>query len=151
MRTTLPEMLRISDTIWAARAALDDVAIQRRRDVHSALTWPTLGPDWPITPTGGSPCPSARDHRCAPDVFGVQLLGPGYADDLPALRALNPAAWTVESVAGGGTLVSATDASPWFSDAFSTEPPDGRGDPPSPPRVLRDARAALSFLMCPGA
>jgi hypothetical protein len=106
-----------------------------------------LAPDWPSRPAdrphGIHFTEHAFDDVFAPDAFGLQLLGPGYADRL----ACGPM-WRAESVGATSVLLQHVDPGAWFAAPFA---PFGDRDVPVPP-VLDQARADLApILYEPGA
>lgn len=123
--------------------------VRRGWSTEWTLTRYELKVDWPGRPDDR---PYAIGHSdqafedvAAPDAFGVQLLGPGYAGRGPI-----GGSWT-EEVIGDARLLRHADPSAWFSEAFSL-PPDG-ADPndPSPPELLVQARRELApLLYAPG-
>jgi hypothetical protein len=63
-------------------------------DLLQALTSDGLAADWPLRPgTRRKSERPAADAEQANDIFGLQLLGPGYPNDLPAA-----AGWHIEQV-----------------------------------------------------
>jgi hypothetical protein len=109
-----------------------------------------LSGDWPDRPNsqprGTAFTPQSYDDLFAPDAFGVQLLGPGYAGRVPE----NPS-WRREQV-GGAVLLHHVDPAAWFDAPFV---PLGQMVPPTDravPEVLGRARAELApILYAPGA
>jgi hypothetical protein len=139
--------------------------VKRGWEVHQAGGRDGLTDDWPARggPYGVGHVPfgigftgSAFDDLWAPDAFGAQVLGPGYAD------RLSPGdAWHVTSLAGGRLLVEHREPASWFDEPFVPKPapPKSRWSPSPrvppnevlPPEVLEDARRELGpILYVPG-
>jgi hypothetical protein len=111
----------------------------------------SLSHDWPhragSKPRGAGFTRQAFEDLYAPDAFGVQLLGPGYAGRLP-----ESANWREERVGSASVLLEHVDLSEWFDAPFV---PRGQllapADQPEPPAVLAQARIELApILHSPG-
>jgi hypothetical protein len=124
--------------------------VRRGWALGAALSNARLPDDWPDRP---DPQPrgigftrQAFDDVFAPDAFGVQLLGPGYAGRVPESRV-----WQQEQV-GGSVLLEHVDLAAWF-DAPAL--PFGQMVAPSDrpvPDLLGTARVELApILYTPGA
>jgi hypothetical protein len=125
--------------------------VRRGWAAAEALLDRTLAHDWPsragAEPRGIGFTSEAFEDLYAPDAFGVQLLGPGYAGRLP-----ERAAWRAEPVGGGSVLLEHVDLREWFDAPFV---PFGQrlapADQPEPPPVLARARVELApILHTPG-
>jgi hypothetical protein len=119
--------------------------------VTEALLGNSLSHDWPhragSQPRGAGFTRQAFEDLYAPDAFGVQLLGPGYAGRLP-----ESANWREERVGSASVLLEHVDLSEWFDAPFV---PRGQllapADQPEPPAVLAQARIELApILHSPG-
>jgi len=107
--------------------------------------------DWPkrprSSPRGSKFTQEAFEDIFAPDAFGVQLLGPGYAD-----RAIAGDEWSVENLGHDRRLLSHRDRAAWFDAPFV---PLGdwhtRNEDHPTPDVLGRARRQLEpILYVPG-
>jgi hypothetical protein len=118
--------------------------------VTDALLDPSLSYDWPhragAEPRGAGFTPQAFEDLYAPDAFGVQLLGPGYAGRLP-----DSAAWRAEPVGSACVLLEHVDLPAWFDAPFvPLRQILATADRPEPP-VLAQARVELApILYSPG-
>jgi hypothetical protein len=107
--------------------------------------------DWPYRadhqPGGAGFTHQAFDDVYAPDAFGVQLLGPGYAGRLP-----DSAAWLAEPAGSGAVLLEHVDPPAWFDEPFVPFRQRPRHPDQVPtPAVLAEAREALApILYSPG-
>lgn len=122
--------------------------IRRGWAVREALLDDSLPHDWPPRanhqPRGIGFARQAFDDVYAPDAFGVQLLGPGYARRVPQLPT-----WREERVGRGSTLLEHADLSAWFDAPFV--PFRYRARDVEPPAVLARARTELApILYFPG-
>jgi hypothetical protein len=101
--------------------------------------------DWPWRPDQAPRRPTtaqAFEDVYAPDVFGAQLLGPGYADRLP-----EGGAWRIEPVGNGSALVEHADPPAWFGAPFVPYEQQLPADQRPVPDVLRAARSELAPLL----
>jgi hypothetical protein len=116
---------------------------RRPRDVlYSSLTY-----DWVPALHYGSYnlTNSVYEDVLAPDAFGAQLLGPGYADRIPS----DPD-WVQESLEHGATLVVHRDPEAWFGRQLPPLTPEDciALDPSYPtPDVLVRARETFAELL----
>ena len=122
--------------------------IRRGWAVQDALLDPSLPFDWPrrpdFEPRGIGFARQAFEDVYAPDAFGVQLLGPGYAGRVPEVPA-----WRAEPVGDESTLLVHSDPPAWFDEPFV--PFRQRTAPPETPDVLTQARVELApILYTPG-
>lgn len=121
--------------------------VMRGWAVETAVGGEPLLEDWPQRadqhPLGAGWTRAAFEDLYAPDAFGVQLLGPGYAGRGPSDRN----AWRTESIDGGSILVQHTDVDAWFTRPFIPLGPPTRAQRPSEPEVLRTARAELAGVL----
>jgi hypothetical protein len=125
--------------------------VRRGWAAAEALLDPALPYDWPpragAEPRGAGFTANSFEDLHAPDAFGVQLLGPGYAGRLP-----EGTAWRAEPAGGASVLLEHVDLPEWFEAPFV---PFGRlpapGDQRQPPSVLARARVELApILYSPG-
>ena len=104
-----------------------------------------LADDWPARPHhepwGPGQTRLAFDDVVAPDAFGVQLLGAGYAE-----RVTPSAGWRTERLGGGSMLVEAADLDAWFRAPFVSGWPVGLAA--ADPRMLEHARGELDPILC---
>jgi hypothetical protein len=125
--------------------------LRRGWRVGSAVWNRVFGPDWPQRandrPAGTGFAPEAFEDVYAPDVFGVQLLGPGYASRVPE----HPR-WETEPVGTASVLLKHADPAAWYAAPPITPPADDRWDPTQPPpALLTEARSLMaSILYSPG-
>jgi hypothetical protein len=121
--------------------------VRRGWAVAEALLDRSLSYDWPPRP-GAEPrgigfTSEAFEDLYAPDAFGVQLLGPGYAGRLPG-----SAAWRSEPAGRVSALFEHVDLPEWFDAPFV---PFGQrlapADQPEPPAVLAQARVELAQVL----
>jgi hypothetical protein len=122
--------------------------IRRGWTVREALLDDSLPNDWPPRadhqPRGIGFTPQAFDDVYAPDAFGVQLLGPGYAGRVPQVPP-----WREERVGRASSLLEHADLPAWFDAPFV--PFRYRARHIEPPAVLTRARAELApILYFPG-
>jgi hypothetical protein len=101
-------------------------------------------------PAGTGFAPEAFEDVYAPDVFGIQLLGPGYAGRVPE----HPR-WETEPVGTASVLLKHADPAAWYAAPPITPPADDRWDPtqppPTPPPLLTQSRSLMaSILYTPG-
>jgi hypothetical protein len=61
--------------------------------------------------------PEAFEDHLAPEAFGIQLLGPGYADRLPVQGQ-----WTATQLSSDRTLLEHQNLEAWFSDQIRPSP-----------------------------
>jgi hypothetical protein len=117
---------------WAANQALE-------ADDSLLYDWPSR-PDY--APRGIGFTAQAFEDVYAPDAFGVQLLGPGYADRVPTSPS-----WRKERAGRAAVVLEHDDLPAWFDTPFV--PYDARLVPeqrPQPP-VLTAARTELAPLL----
>lgn len=125
--------------------------VKRGWEFQEALLDPSLSYDWPqradYRPRGGGFTQEAFDDVYAPDAFGVQLLGPGYAGRLP-----DTAAWRQERLSNDAILLEHVDLAAWFDEPFVAFGQRTRRETqPPPPAVLAAAREQLApILYSPG-
>jgi hypothetical protein len=128
--------------------------LRRGWRVGTAVRNRVLGPDWPQRandrPAGTGFAPEAFEDVYAPDVFGIQLLGPGYAGRVPE----HPR-WETEPAGTASVLLKHADPAAWYSAPPITPPTDARWDPsqppPPPPPLLTKARKLMApILYSPG-
>lgn len=86
----------------------------------------------------------AFEDKLAPDAFGMQLLGPGYAGRIPG----GPE-WRQEAVAPRGVILEHTDPEAWFGRLFA--PFGGHPVPPTDPaeipEVVSRARSTFTSIL----
>jgi hypothetical protein len=113
----------VNELLDVLRGLADHVVygyLRRGWDITEATNPGYTHVDWPrreaaYPPRGGS-TRFAFENVAAPDAFGVQLLGPGYAD-----RAITSPGWRHESVGPERSLLYHDDFDAWFSAPFSTQ------------------------------
>jgi hypothetical protein len=117
--------------------------IARGWAVNEAIMPEALSYDWPVRP---SYYPKTRgfsgaafDDLVAPDAFGVQLLGPGYAD-----RLATPRDWHEEILGEERVLLEHEQPDAWFDAPFV---PIAQSGQTSAPDVLTRARNDLAPLL----
>jgi hypothetical protein len=138
----------VAELIELLRSSADHLAygyIRRGWDLIGALGGHDLPADWPLRPgtrsEGDGP---VVDAERASDIFGVQLLGPDYPENLPAT-----ADWDTEQAGTGRRLLTHTELSAWFSATFV---PTGQRLPPRQrptPPILSKARDELAAILSP--
>ena len=106
-----------------------------------------FGHDWPQRandrPAGTGFAPEAFEDVYAPDVFGVQLLGPVYAGRVPE----HPL-WEIEPVGAASVLLKHADPAAWYSAPPIAPPGEARRDPSRPPpAVLTETRRAMAAIV----
>jgi hypothetical protein len=88
--------------------------VRRGWQVGAAVWSSVFGADWPQRPNdrpaGGGFASEAFEDVYAPDVFGVQVLGPGYAGRVPE----HPK-WRTEPVGTASVLLEHTDPAAWYA------------------------------------
>jgi hypothetical protein len=103
-----------------------------------------LSTDWPSRPgsrpVGGGFASCAFEDLFAPDAFGVQLLGAGYADRLPV-----EGPWRVSKAGSESILLEHRNAETWFANPAVPEGVTAHEH--AIPQVLSDARAQLAPLL----
>jgi hypothetical protein len=118
--------------------------IRRGWAVREALLDDSLSYDWPRRaehqPRGIGFTGQAFEDVYAPDAFGVQLLGPGYAGRVPQVPA-----WRDERVGRASILLEHADLQAWFDAPFV--PFRYRARHVEPPAVLARARAELAPIL----
>jgi hypothetical protein len=146
----------LAQFIEVLRERADDLAYgyaMRGWEVFGALALDDFSYDWPVRqnarPRGTWGAHVAFEDLFAPDAFGVQLLGAGYAGRLPHLTGTP---WSIEAVGELGALVAHHDPEAWFSAPFvrlmDRKPPELR----DVPEVLAEARDLMApILHAPGA
>jgi hypothetical protein len=122
--------------------------IRRGWAVQDALLDPSLPYDWPrrpdYEPRGIGFAREAFEDVYAPDAFGVQLLGSGYAGRVPEVPT-----WQAERVGEAPTLLEHADLPAWFDEPFV--PFRQRVAYAEAPEVLARARVELApILYTPG-
>jgi hypothetical protein len=122
--------------------------IRRGWAVQDALLDPSLPHDWPTRPDyeprGIGFARQAFEDVYAPDAFGVQLLGPGYAGRVPQVPA-----WRPERASDASILLEHADLPEWFDAPFV--PFRSRAHHVEPPPLLARARVELEpILYSPG-
>jgi hypothetical protein len=121
-------------------------SIMRGWDVRAALIGDSLSVDWPQRPDeqprgiGGARL--AFEDLYAPDAFGVQLLGPGYADRLPV-----SANWQAESVGKAAVLLQHVDPGAWFAEPFVPFRQELRMEDRPQRELLTQSRAELAAIL----
>ncbi len=136
----------LAEFIELLRCSADHLAygyLFRGWDLLQAITGDGLAADWPLRPgTKRRSKRPAADAEQANDIFGAQLLGPGYPNDLPAA-----AGWHIEQVGTARRLLTHADVAGWFGAPFL---PIGQRLPPiertTPPILLR-ARDELAPIL----
>jgi hypothetical protein len=124
--------------------------VMRGWQVSAALLGDPLSYDWPSRaddrPRGIGFTAEAFDDLYAPDAFGVQLLGPGYADRLP-----DSAAWQANPVGSSAVLLEHVDPPAWFEAPFVPFDQQLRPEDRPQPEFLTRGRAELApILYSPG-
>jgi hypothetical protein len=138
------EVLRLcaAHTAYASVFRGTNVTGAVRAGEPASVEWPARPNRCPLGPGWTS---QSFEDLLAPDIFGVQLLGPGYRD-----RTIDAPGWASEPLEGGGRLVTARDPAPWFQ-APIVEPSTPLPRPPQPPAVLEQGRRELEdILYAPG-
>ncbi len=120
--------------------------IRRGWSVDALFYGDVLANDWPARdpqqPSGLGVTPTAFDDLLAPDVFGVQLLGPDYRS-----RVRPAPDWRVSPLATGRVLLEHEHPERWYAAPFVV--PRALA---SAPHLLTDARATFADLLYrPGA
>jgi hypothetical protein len=121
--------------------------IRRGWAVRATLTSDAVPEDWPQRPQpkGSGSTPQAFEEAYAPDSFGLQLLGPGYAGRVP-----EHGSWQSTPVGSSSTLVAHHDCAAWFKFPFVQPPWDERVEE-TEHRLLAQARKELApILYSPG-
>jgi hypothetical protein len=124
--------------------------VRRGWAVGEALLDDSLGHDWPQRadhqPRGIGFSPQAFEDVYAPDAFGVQLLGPGYAGRVP-----DSASWREERMSAT-VLLEHVDLPAWFDAPLVPFRQRARNvEQARPPAVLAKAREELApILYSPG-
>jgi hypothetical protein len=126
--------------------------IKRGWWVTDALLSHSLPGDWPRgperhhQPRGIGFSSEAFEDLYAPDAFAVQLLGPGYADRVPARDC-----WRRDEVGSASQLLEHADLPAWFDAPFVPFGRPANPSEPSPPAVLTRARVDLApIVYAPG-
>jgi hypothetical protein len=126
--------------------------VRRGWAVDEALLDDSLSYDWPQRadshPRGIGFTPQAFEDVFAPDAFGVQLLGPGYAGRTPDLSA-----WRRERTGTAAVMLEHVDLAAWFDTALIPfRNRRWQRENPEPPELLARAREQLApILYSPGA
>lgn len=125
--------------------------VRRGWAVNEALLGTSLPFDWPHRaehqPRGIAFTPQAFEDLYAPDAFGVQLLGPGYADRIP-----KSSTWRATPAGPAAVVLEHVDLPTWFDAPFVPfRQRPRRSDELQPPAVLAQARVELApILYSPG-
>jgi hypothetical protein len=102
----------VAELMELLRAASPDLVygfVKRGALTHEAEAGYSLARDWPQPQQPGSGDGEAFEDRYAPDAFGIQLLGPGFTDRLPAGTD-----WRLTRLEGERVLVEHGDPEAWF-------------------------------------
>lgn len=107
----------------------------------------SLSEDWPPADhhEPAAQLGQAFEDQYAPDAFGVQLLGAGYAG-----RAPRSADWTHTPIAGDGVIVEHGDPAAWYAQLlmpFGGHPNYTQPPIPPVPSVLAQARSDFSEIL----
>lgn len=107
----------------------------------------SLSQDWVRVPhfSANSLLGQAFEDEWAPDAFGAQLLGPGYAGRLPGGRD-----WTHTPAGVGAVLVAHVDPESWFDGRlvpFGGHPVSTTADAEPIPDVVAEARDAFAEIL----
>jgi hypothetical protein len=120
--------------------------VRRGWDVGTAIYGPGLGSDWPTRdryePQGAGFTYAAFEDVAAPDAFGMQLFGEGYAD-----RPSPSAPWSV-TTRGQARLVEHHNLEAWLTAPFVAD--KSTTDTPQPlasMELLEQARGDLAALL----
>jgi len=144
-RTALAELI---DVLRVHADVLAYAFVKRGSTVTSARAVASLRYDWP--PRMYDNGRRAHDLHAAPfedthapDAFGVQLLGPGYAGRVP-----RTASWRAQPVGTASTLLEHVDLAAWFDAPFV---PYGNAErlamQTEPPPLLVQARKELAPIL----
>jgi hypothetical protein len=118
--------------------------IKRGSAVTAAWLDRSLTRDWPPRPDikllTAEVRGAAFQDAYAPDAFGVQLLGPGYAGRIP-----EGPEWRRERVGDGAVLLEHVDLESWFAHPFGS-PESIAAGMPTPPVLMR-ARTELAPIL----
>jgi hypothetical protein len=87
----------------------------------------------------------AFEDLYAPDAFGAQLLGPGYADRLPTAPG-----WHTQNVADATALVQHVDPAAWFDAPFVPLGQLAQQNLPQPAVLTQARRDLAAILYSPG-
>jgi hypothetical protein len=138
----------LAEFIDLLRTSADQLAygrVLRGWDIVGAISGYDLPTDWPLRPAtslkGDRP---AADAEQANDIFGVQLLGPGYPSELPTTPD-----WHTEQVGTAARLLNHVDPSAWFSAPFVPTGQRLPADERLVPLILRQARDELAAILSP--
>jgi hypothetical protein len=118
----------------------------------STLLWGAVSPhyDWVAVPHDGEGLTidmhrAGYDHQYVPDIFGVQLLGPGHRN-----RLHDAPGWTTTDLGAGRTLLEHERQATWYDGSFPVftffDVVHG-GIEPRVPGVLEQARAEFAELL----
>ena len=140
----------LAELITVLRGHADQLAygfIRRGWAVDEALLDDSLPYDWPrradSQPRGIGFTPSAFEDVFAPDAFGVQLLGPGYAGRVPDLSA-----WRQERTGTAAVMLEHLDLPAWFDAPFIPfRDRQWQRANPEPPEPLARAREKLAPIL----
>jgi hypothetical protein len=83
--------------------------VKRGSFTHEAEAGTSLDRDWPQQQSGASRRGEAFEDRYVPDAFGIQLLGPGFADRVPV-----GADWRQERLDGDRVLLEHRELDAWL-------------------------------------
>jgi hypothetical protein len=142
-RTALAELTELLGQL------ADSVAhgyIKRGWSAGQALVSHSLPPDWPSRPDSAPHGPGftaqAFEDVYAPDAFGVQLIGPGYAGRVPTIPS-----WRQQPAGRTAALLEHTDPAAWFDAPFVPYDERVAADQRPQPVVLTSARTELTPLL----
>jgi hypothetical protein len=118
--------------------------VKRGWDIDHALHNPRLPRDWPkredAVPGGVGFSATAFADLVSSDVFGIQLLGPGYADRFTAHDG-----WRITPLADERWLLEHEDLDAWFSEPFV--PTAARGSKTPAPPLLDRSRDQYATIL----
>ena len=129
----------LTDVIRASSRDLVYGFVKRGTFTHEAEAGTSLERDWPQPPPPGSPRDAFEDVA-VPDVFGIQLLGPGIADRIPA-----GGEWRSTRLDGGRVLVEHQDLDAWLREPRLEDALKGVTSPPA--ELLARARADFASIL----
>jgi hypothetical protein len=132
-----PQVASLRGFLKASGRWADYGFVKRGRAVTSAVFANSLRWDW----VEALPFPP-HNYVDAPDVFGIQLLGPTLA------RRIHPAAgWQATPLPGDAVIVEHSDPAAWFAEMFPTVDWRHPDEPPPVPDVVARARRDLAAIL----
>jgi hypothetical protein len=98
-----------TDLVRATSGDLVYAFVKRGSFAHMAELGNSLEHDWQGLHSRRSQLGEAFEDRYVRDVFGIQFLGPGFADRIPARRD-----WLQTRLGGDGVLLEHRDLGAWL-------------------------------------